>query len=397
MDAHATPAPSDILAEHAAAIRHLGTRVVENVVEIGRRLTEAKDIAGHGNWLPWLEREFGWSASTAENYINLFRLSGKFPTVGNLDLDLRTLYVLAAPGTPSEARAEIIERAEAGEPVTVAEVKTAIAKRRPEPKPKRKYKVNPAATALFANEDQLHAFAGVVNLKTVRKFVTFEQQVDLAKQLTEGNIRAAAYQSWVSDWLRRAGLMQGRIDAKERDDFYKEFPGYEIRDTVATVKSAARALVDPLLKLEGLWKKLPHNPFFGDIGSTLDDVIAMIRQYRRTAGERSADEAERDLARLHELEDKARKLEDANEGLRSELEELRGKLATGTGGAMSFPEFQTAIKKWEETDRTQRSIIACLENQNAKLRAGGGAPPADDGLDIPDLLRRDKRTEKATS
>src|SRR5262249_36852123 len=59
-------------------------------------------------------------------------------------------------------------------------VTSAIAKR--EPKSKQKYKVNPAAAALFANEDQLHAFAGVVNLKTVRKFVTHDQQVDLAKE-----------------------------------------------------------------------------------------------------------------------------------------------------------------------------------------------------------------------
>ena len=189
------------LAEHASEIRRLGKQTVDNVVEIGRRLTEAKDIAGHGNWLPWLNREFGWSPSTAENYINLFKLSAKFPTVGNLDLDLRSLYLLAAPSTPPEARAEIIERAEAGEPVTAAEVKTAIAKRRPEPKPKQKYKVNPAAAALFANEDQLHAFAAVMNLPAPRRFIAYEQQVEVAKQLTEGNIRAASYQPWIADWL----------------------------------------------------------------------------------------------------------------------------------------------------------------------------------------------------
>ena len=305
------------LAEHASEIRRLGKQTVDNVVEIGRRLTEAKDIAGHGNWLPWLNREFGWSPSTAENYINLFRLSGKFPTVGNLDLDLRALYLLAAPGTPPEARAEIIARAEAGKKVTTAEVMAAIAKRKPEPEPKPKYAVNPAAAALLANQDQLHAFAAVVNLKTVRKFITFEQQVDVAKELTDGNIRAAAYQSWVSNWLRHAGKLLGRIDAEERDDLYKEFPGYEIRDEVAAVKDAARPLVASLLKLEDLWKKFPHNPFFGDIGSRLDGVINMVRQYRRAAGEQSADEIERKLARFAELEHKTRIQESAIKGLRA--------------------------------------------------------------------------------
>jgi hypothetical protein len=40
------------LAEHAAEIRGLGKRVVGDVIEIGRRLTECKRICGHGNWLP---------------------------------------------------------------------------------------------------------------------------------------------------------------------------------------------------------------------------------------------------------------------------------------------------------------------------------------------------------
>jgi hypothetical protein len=258
---------------------------------------------------------------------------------------------------------------------TRAAVTTAIAKRKPEPKPKRKYSVNPAAAALFANDDQLHAFAGVVNLKTVRKFVTRDQQVDLAKELTESNVRAAAYQSWVSNWLRQAGKLQGRIDAQERDDFYKEFPGHEIRDEVAAVKNATRPLVASLLKLETLVKKFPAHEFFGDLGGTLDVVIGMVRQYRRTAGERSADKDERKLA---ELEDKNRKQEIIAEGLRSQIAELREKLAaTGTGGDMSFPEFQTAIKKYEETVETQRGIIARLENENASLRAASGPPIAD--------------------
>jgi hypothetical protein len=56
-----TPALANpTLVEHAAAIRALGKRVVTDVIEIGARLTECKRIAGHGSWLPWLNREFGW-------------------------------------------------------------------------------------------------------------------------------------------------------------------------------------------------------------------------------------------------------------------------------------------------------------------------------------------------
>ena len=64
------PSDNRILAKHAVAIRRLGKRVVADVIEIGRRLTEAKPIAGHGNWLAWLEREFKWTEMTATRFIN---------------------------------------------------------------------------------------------------------------------------------------------------------------------------------------------------------------------------------------------------------------------------------------------------------------------------------------
>jgi hypothetical protein len=101
----------------------------------------------------------------------------------------------------------------------------------------------------------------------------------------------------------------------------------------------------------------------------------------------SAGEIARKDAEIDELRNAKRQLEIKVAGLESEIEELRGKLATGTGGDM-FSEFQIAIKKWEETDETQRGIIARLENENAKLRAGVAASPADDGLNIPEYLKR---------
>jgi Protein of unknown function (DUF3102) len=55
--------------------RILAKRVVADVIEIGRRLTEAKPIAGHGNWLAWLEREFKWTEMTATRFINVYKMS----------------------------------------------------------------------------------------------------------------------------------------------------------------------------------------------------------------------------------------------------------------------------------------------------------------------------------
>jgi hypothetical protein len=105
---------------------------------------------------------------------------------------------------------------------------------------------------------------------------------------------------------------------------------------------------------------------------------------RDDIGANSTAEAARLRVRVDELQAEKRRLEIKILGLESEIEELRGKLKAG--GDMSIGEFQLAIKKWEETVEVQRGIIARLENENAHLRAGVGALPADDG--IPEFLRR---------
>jgi hypothetical protein len=56
--------------------------VAADVIEIGRRLTEAKQIAGHGGWLPWLEREFAWKEQTVRNFIQVYECSRKSPNLG---------------------------------------------------------------------------------------------------------------------------------------------------------------------------------------------------------------------------------------------------------------------------------------------------------------------------
>jgi hypothetical protein len=322
-----------ILAEHATAIRRLGKFVLDNVIEIGRRLTEAKEICGHGKWLPWLDREFAWKERTAQRYINVYEAFGSNPSgLTDLELPLEGLYLLAAPSTPPETRAEIIKQAEAGELVTVAVVKAAISKTKPkfeEPKPPRG--VNPACVPLFKNEDQLEAFVDAVTTRAARRFISLEQQLALAKQIVDHlkdmrRGRVPHIKNYVSAYVHDAARAQGKIDAEETEDIYKQMPGFEIRDEVAAATTAARKLIVSLVKLKVLVEKFTaQHPFFGDIGFKLDDVIGTIRQYRRAAGEDSADEVERKLMQLDELKQKVRRQEITITGLRSEIEELRGK------------------------------------------------------------------------
>jgi hypothetical protein len=117
-----------VLAENAEEIRKLGKRAVCDVTEIGHRLGEMKKICGHGNWLPWLQREFGWTDRHALNYIRVYELSLKSENFSDLGIPVSALYLLAAPSTPPEAVDEVIERAKSGERQAHAEIKGTIDK-----------------------------------------------------------------------------------------------------------------------------------------------------------------------------------------------------------------------------------------------------------------------------
>jgi hypothetical protein len=78
-------------------------------VEIGESLLRAKELLGHGNFLPWLNAEFLMSERTAQNYMTLAEhFQGK--TRNFADLDPSTARELIA--APAEVRDPIMARAD---------------------------------------------------------------------------------------------------------------------------------------------------------------------------------------------------------------------------------------------------------------------------------------------
>jgi hypothetical protein len=120
------------LSAHANQIRKLSKRIVSDAIAIGRHLIDAKRLAGHGCYLKWLDREFGWSERTALNLIWLAEADGKSAKFANLNLPVSAMYLLAAPSTPDKARDEIIRRVEGGGVVSFKEAKKTVAKARTE-------------------------------------------------------------------------------------------------------------------------------------------------------------------------------------------------------------------------------------------------------------------------
>jgi hypothetical protein len=120
------------LDRHAKAIRKLGKRTIENVIEVGRHLTEAKTIVKKlgSSWPDWLKHEFDMKPTTADNFMNIFQRKSELPTVGGSDLSLKSLYMLAAPTTSQQARDEIAARLKKGEKVKHKDVADVTRKNR---------------------------------------------------------------------------------------------------------------------------------------------------------------------------------------------------------------------------------------------------------------------------
>lgn len=122
----------ETIIDAALDIRQREKRAATDIVEIGRRLLEVRDIVEHGCFLEWIDTEFGWQRSTAYNFMNV---ADKFPKFGNLDnFGLSAVYLLSGPSVPDTAIAEAKAVAET-QPVTHAVAKRIVAQHRPARRP----------------------------------------------------------------------------------------------------------------------------------------------------------------------------------------------------------------------------------------------------------------------
>lgn len=115
-----------------AAARYL---TVWYAVEIGRRLTEAKEMVAHGEWLDWLKRETEFSQPTASRFMriyaeygadqgNLFGAETKYSTLNNLSVS-NALKLLAVPEEERESFAAEVD----AEHLSTRELEQAIRER----------------------------------------------------------------------------------------------------------------------------------------------------------------------------------------------------------------------------------------------------------------------------
>ena len=109
--------------------------ILGRAIEIGRRLTEAKQMLSHGEWGKWLKEEIHYSKSSANNMMRIFDAYGStqmglFGPEANSQTfgDLEYSKALALLSVPAEEREQFAQEVDA-EHISVRQLKAAIQER----------------------------------------------------------------------------------------------------------------------------------------------------------------------------------------------------------------------------------------------------------------------------
>ena len=120
----------------ADSIRDRIKKTVEDIIEVGNDLLAVKETLPHGQFLPWLKAEFGWSERSAQQFMGVAE-KFKSAIIADLPIQPSAAYLLAAPSVPDEAREKAGEKAEAGEEITFAAAREIVAEARKKKRPRR--------------------------------------------------------------------------------------------------------------------------------------------------------------------------------------------------------------------------------------------------------------------
>lgn len=108
--------PAEIAAEINAIRRRAARQLLEDSVEVGRLLVEAKSSVGHGEWGGWLEENFQYSSTEANNLMRLYEAYGTKEQLSLFEENRMDLFgrmnksqAIALLGLPETERAAFVE------------------------------------------------------------------------------------------------------------------------------------------------------------------------------------------------------------------------------------------------------------------------------------------------
>lgn len=135
-------------------INFFENQAVVSYWEIGKRLSQAKEQVGHGNWIPWIEDNLGYSRKTASNLIRVYE---SYPN-GNTSSHLNFSKVLALTSIKDEEdRQDFIENHEV-EDMTTRQLQAEIKEYKENLKAKDE-ELNAAKMALDYKDEQIEKYS----------------------------------------------------------------------------------------------------------------------------------------------------------------------------------------------------------------------------------------------
>lgn len=244
------------------------------ILEIGKRLVEAKEQLTHGEWLPWLEKKVAFSERSAQQYMRLWKEYGKSALSADLSVS-KALVLLALPESEREGFAAGKHTVNGEEKtvsdMTVKELEKAIAERNAarEEAEKAAADIQEAKdTALAAQEELARVRKELEELRSRPVEVAVEKVDASAEQIAAARAeaeKAAAAQvekakktlAEAQERVRKAEE-QAAAAAKEKDAALDAAKSYKAEAEAARKKLAAAGNAD-LIKFKTLFDQTVEN------------------------------------------------------------------------------------------------------------------------------------------
>ena len=203
----------------------------QGALKIGERLCEAKELLDHGEFLPWLKDEFGWTDRTAQKLMAVYREFGdsqkslfgpEINTKTYSDLPVSKLYLLIS--VPESEREEFVKENNVSE-ISVREMEKLLREKREAEDESRE-----AHEALDALADKYEALSAVAR----------DQKAELETALERG--RAEGEKTAAEELARLKKQTEAAEKAVKISDKDKKAAEKALTDAKAEAEAARRDL-----------------------------------------------------------------------------------------------------------------------------------------------------------
>ena len=301
-------------------IQFLKASTLNNLIEIGRRLVELKEMIPYGQFGEYVEKKTGFSSTTAGNYMklyteygnpqgNLFGTEALSQTFGNLPYS-KALAMLSVPAEEREAFAEEVD----AEHISVRELKRKIAEREAEAAAARKSAEEETAKRLQV-EDDLKGLRYELQMSRQAGMELGEENRSLKEELKAAKVSPITVVD-ADDVVIAEATQAARAEA------VAEMQG-ELDAANEAVKRSAKAAESLRKELDALKKSLPADQVVEEkIRKATEEAIAEVKAKleKAAADKKQADEKRKAAEKaLDEANEAARQSAKETEDLRKEL------------------------------------------------------------------------------